>query len=80
MELDLAYIIVIVLLSIALIALIVHMLGTSTINRSYSHKHKRHWYPWNKNKRQQIGGCAGTKYGCCPNSQIPKLNALGTNC
>jgi hypothetical protein len=78
MELDLAYIIVIVLLSIALIALIVHMLGTSTIERS----HKRHWYPWNKNRNrgQQIGGCAGTKYGCCPNSQIPKLNYLGTNC
>jgi len=75
MELDLAYIIVIVLLSIALIALIVHMLGTSTIDHKY--RHKRHWYPWN---RQQIGGCAGTKYGCCPNSQIPKLNALGTNC
>ena len=27
-----------------------------------------------------IGGCAGTRYGCCPNSTVPKLNPLGTNC
>lgn len=27
-----------------------------------------------------IGGCAGTRYGCCPNSQIPKLNEIGSNC
>ena len=27
-----------------------------------------------------IGGCAGTRYGCCPYSQIPKLNAIGSNC
>jgi len=27
-----------------------------------------------------MGGCAGTKYGCCPNSQIPKLNVIGSNC
>lgn len=27
-----------------------------------------------------IGGCAGTRYGCCPNNQIPKFNEKGTNC
>lgn len=27
-----------------------------------------------------IGGCAGTRYGCCPYSQIPKLNEIGSNC
>ena len=27
-----------------------------------------------------IGGCAGTRYGCCPNTQIPKLNMIGSNC
>ena len=24
--------------------------------------------------------CYGNKYGCCPNSQIPKLNEIGSNC
>jgi hypothetical protein len=27
-----------------------------------------------------IGGCAGTRYGCCPYSSIAKLNAIGSNC
>ena len=27
-----------------------------------------------------IGGCAGTRYGCCPNSKIAKQNMMGTNC
>jgi hypothetical protein len=27
-----------------------------------------------------IGGCAGTRYGCCPYSQAPKLNEIGSNC
>ena len=27
-----------------------------------------------------VGGCAGTRYGCCPYSSIAKLNAIGSNC
>ena len=27
-----------------------------------------------------IGGCEGTRYGCCPYSEIPKLNEIGSNC
>jgi len=27
-----------------------------------------------------IGGCAGTRYGCCPNNQTPKVNPQGSNC
>jgi hypothetical protein len=27
-----------------------------------------------------VGGCAGTRYGCCPNNQTPKINPQGTNC
>lgn len=27
-----------------------------------------------------IGGCAGTRYGCCANNQTPKINAQGSNC
>ena len=27
-----------------------------------------------------IGGCAGTRYGCCPNNQTAKIDAQGSNC
>lgn len=27
-----------------------------------------------------IGGCAGTRYGCCPNNQTPKIDSKGSNC
>ena len=27
-----------------------------------------------------IGGCAGTRYGCCPNNITPKINEQGSNC
>lgn len=29
---------------------------------------------------QVIGGCAGTRYGCCPNSSTPKYDYTGSNC
>ena len=27
-----------------------------------------------------IGGCAGTRYGCCPNNTTSKINEQGSNC
>ncbi len=27
-----------------------------------------------------IGGCAGTRYGCCPNAQTPRIDIKGSNC
>jgi hypothetical protein len=27
-----------------------------------------------------VGGCAGTRFGCCGDGQTPKMNYLGTNC
>lgn len=79
MEMDLAYIIVIVLLCIALLALTMHMLRTCSIPTNGPSNGPTN-SPTNGPTNQPIGGCAGTRYGCCPNSQIPKLNALGTNC
>lgn len=28
----------------------------------------------------KIGGCAGTRYGCCPNGITARQNTIGTNC
>ena len=30
--------------------------------------------------RPVIGGCAGTRYGCCPDGQTSKINTDGSNC
>jgi hypothetical protein len=30
--------------------------------------------------KPMVGGCAGTQYGCCPNSTEPKVNMIGANC
>ncbi len=27
-----------------------------------------------------VGGCAGTRYGCCPNNNTPKIDNIGSNC
>jgi hypothetical protein len=27
-----------------------------------------------------VGGCAGTRYGCCPDGKTPKMNFNGSNC
>lgn len=27
-----------------------------------------------------VGGCKGTRYGCCPNGVTPRANVNGTNC
>ena len=32
------------------------------------------------NPPKPIGGCAGTRYGCCPDNYTPKINTQGTNC
>ena len=28
----------------------------------------------------KLGGCRGTRYGCCPHSNVAKFDLLGTNC
>lgn len=33
-----------------------------------------------KEENKLIGGCAGTRYGCCPNNITSKQNAYGSNC
>jgi hypothetical protein len=27
-----------------------------------------------------VGGCAGTRYGCCPNNVTAKIDEVGSNC
>ena len=38
---------------------------------SSHHKHHR---------EHKVGGCSGTRYGCCPNSDVSKVDRHGSNC
>jgi hypothetical protein len=31
-------------------------------------------------KPHHVGGCAGTKYGCCPDNITAKIDEVGSNC
>ena len=42
-----------------------------TINQSHRHRHQNP-YP--------VGGCRGTRYGCCPDNMTPKRDLYGSNC
>ena len=33
-----------------------------------------------KSYKPLIGGCAGTRYGCCPDKNTPKHDNIGSNC
>jgi hypothetical protein len=30
--------------------------------------------------KKSIGGCNGTRYGCCPDNNTPKRDPSGSNC
>ncbi len=30
--------------------------------------------------QKMIGGCGGTRYGCCPDNYTPKMDTEGSNC
>jgi len=41
-------------------------------NHHHHHRHPRH--------PRKIGGCKGTRYGCCPHSRKAKVDERGSNC
>jgi hypothetical protein len=67
---DLANIIIILLLVVLIIVFMSHLV---VINNKPNP-------PSPPPTRPMVGGCGGTRYGCCSNSGIPKLNRIGTNC
>lgn len=77
---DIANIIIIALLVLVLIALVGHVV---VVNTNPSPQPVPTPVPTpvpNPVPSPMVGGCAGTRYGCCPYSSIAKLNAIGSNC
>ena len=46
----------------------------------YKHRPHRRYIRVRTHKPRIIGGCAGTRYGCCPDGVMAKVNRRGSNC
>jgi hypothetical protein len=69
---DLANVIIILLLVVLIIVFLSNIVVINNPNPPIP--------PPKPKPKPLIGGCKGTRYGCCPNSNIAKLNRIGTNC
>ncbi len=60
---------------------------TTYINRWFPSQNRPPYIPYPQpqphpqpHPQPLIGGCSGTRYGCCPNSLTAKSDARGSNC
>ena len=65
-------------LLVTLIAVVVFLLLVIVIVRP--RHHPPHHHPPHHHPYHIIGGCKGTRWGCCENGFTPKDNRRGTNC
>ncbi len=69
-----ANVVIIVLLLIIVIILVGALIHYSIQQRE--RKEKKGWWMY----KQLIGGCSGTRYGCCPDGRTARSDAQGSNC
>ena len=50
--------------------------------KHYQHHHEEDYHrpPSPSPSPSTIGGCSGTRYGCCNNNITPKKDEMGSNC
>ena len=70
-------VVVIIIVVIAVIAYIADRTHGTHITRNIYHIIKPGHH---HNRPHRIGGCAGTRWGCCPDGKTTKANHRGTNC
>ncbi len=46
--------------------------------KHYQHHHEEDYH--SPPSPSPIGGCSGTRYGCCNNNITPKKDEMGSNC
>ncbi len=48
--------------------------------KHYQHHHEEDYHQPPRPSPSPIGGCSGTRYGCCNNNITPKKDEMGSNC
>jgi len=71
--------IIAIVVLLALMILISILLGKSRSEDYYVDSCPDYWTTRSQ-VNYPIGGCSSTIYGCCPDRQTPKTDALGKNC
>ena len=68
MSLEAFIIIILVIVLIVVMSGHIYIIHTQTTNKSIP------------SPPNNFSSCHGDPYGCCPNTQVPKLNMIGSNC
>lgn len=68
-----------------LLFLIIFLVVGGIVYYYYNEKHTTSssttWVvPYVRPPTDVIGGCAGTRYGCCPNGRTARVDVRGSNC
>lgn len=68
--------ILVIILSVSTLSLLLYVLLTNVSNSSVQYLPIQQNNPTNR----ILGGCAGTRWGCCPDGYTARNNPFGTNC
>ena len=74
-----------IIVGILILLLILSFIGHIVIQQNYENDTKKilrniRNNPYTYYTTHVIGECSLSKFGCCPNGQVSKLNELGSNC
>jgi hypothetical protein len=64
-----------VLVIFLILIIILHIIMSA---KHYQHHHEEDYH--RPPSPSTIGGCSGTRYGCCNNNITPKKDEMGSNC
>jgi hypothetical protein len=78
---DALEIVIVILLLIIIILMLTRSINVpSNKNLTPNNSHYQDNNAIVRKPKKDSNGCTGTRYGCWPYSEIPKLNEIGSNC
>ena len=72
-------IIIILIIVLLTFIIVIYYLLSKDNNKDNNHRYP-YRYPYRYPLPPIIGGCAGTRFGCCPDGRTSRFDAAGSNC